>query len=103
MMTTARAKSPTRASRFSGVKVFSASTYTYRGRLGETVTEWLTAHPEIELVDMIVTQSSDASFHLISICVFYKGELAAAGTLLEDSARVDSLRRLERLAQANSE
>jgi hypothetical protein len=102
-MTPGRAKSPTRASRFTGVKVFSASTYTYRGRLGETVTDWLAAHPEIELVDMVVTQSSDASFHLISICVFYKGELAAAGVPLDGPTRGNPLHRLERIAQANSE
>jgi hypothetical protein len=79
----ARAKSPTRTparparSRFTGIKVFWATMFAQRAKLGETVTEWLAAHPEIELVDMVVTQSSDAQFHCVSICVFYKGELAA--------------------------
>jgi len=55
--------------------VFWASVVSHRAKLGETVTEWLAAHPEIELVDMVVTQSSDARYTLVSICVFYKGEL----------------------------
>lgn len=107
MTTRARANPPTshpaRASRFTGVKVFCASVFPHRARLGETVTEWMAAHPEIELVDMVVTQSSDALFHLISICVFYKGELVASGALPEAPARGDALRRLERIKQANSE
>jgi hypothetical protein len=65
--------------------VFCASVFAHRAKLGDTVTAWLEAHPEIELVDVVVTQSSDAYFHLISICVFYKGELAASvETLTQD-------------------
>jgi hypothetical protein len=90
-MTPARAKSPTRPpacpSRFTGVKVFWASVYAHRARLGETVTEWLAAHPEIQLVDMVVTQSSDAHYHLVSISVFYLGELAAVEVGLDDARR----------------
>jgi hypothetical protein len=96
-MTPARAKSPTRPparpSRFTGVKVFWASMFAQRAKLGETVTEWLAAHPEIELVDMVVTQSSDAYYHLVSICVFYKGDLAASvrvGLVGLDDARQDA-------------
>lgn len=81
-MTSARAKSPTRpaarSSRFTGVRVFWASVFSRRAKLGETVTEWLAAHHEIELVDMVVTQSSDAHYTLVSICVFYNGELASS-------------------------
>jgi hypothetical protein len=105
-MTPTRAKPPTRppahSSRFTGVKVFWASMFAQRTQLGETVTQWLEAHPEIELVDMVVTQSSDAHFHLVSICVFYKGELVASVEALpEGPARADALRR--RRQQANSE
>lgn len=90
-MTPARAKSPTRPptppSRFTGVKVFGATMFAQRDKLGETVTQWLTAHPEIELVDIVVAQSSDAQYHCISICVFYKGELAAVGQVGLGDAR----------------
>lgn len=90
-MTPARAKSPTRpparSSRFTGVKVFGASVFAHRAKLGETVTQWLEAHPEIRLVDMVVTQSSDAQYHLVSICVFYKGELAASVEALPQGPR----------------
>jgi hypothetical protein len=94
MMTPARAKSPTRPparlSRFTGVKVFWASVFGHRARLGETVTEWLEAHPEIALVDMVVTQSSDAHYHLVTICVFYKGELAVSVEVGLEDARQDA-------------
>jgi hypothetical protein len=42
-----------------------------RVRLGETVTSWL-ARTGLEVDDIVVTQSSDASFHCIAITVFYR-------------------------------
>jgi hypothetical protein len=42
-----------------------------RGRLGETVTEWIAAHPRFEVVDIVTTQSSDSRFHCIAISLFY--------------------------------
>lgn len=56
--------------RFDGVKVFSATMINDRQQLGEVVTDWLQRH-RVDLVDISVTQSSDASFHCISIIVFY--------------------------------
>ena len=56
---------------FNGVEVFSATTYRARERLGEDVTEWLALRPELDVVDIVVTQSSDAEFHCITISVFY--------------------------------
>jgi hypothetical protein len=60
---------PTNA--FNGVKIFSATMFANRERLGEVVTQWLAEHPELEVIDMKVTQSSDAAFHCITISVFY--------------------------------
>lgn len=57
--------------RFNGVKVFSATMARDRDDLGEKMTAWLAAHPAIDVADVIVTQSSDASFHCIAITVFY--------------------------------
>ena len=57
---------------FDGVKVFSATMFAERDQLGETVTAWLTARPRLQLVELVVTQSSDAAFHCIAITVFYK-------------------------------
>jgi hypothetical protein len=45
---------------FNGVKVFSATMYN-------------------ELVEIRVTQSSDASFHCIALTVFYRSPTPAAG------------------------
>jgi hypothetical protein len=56
---------------FNGVKVFSATMAADRDRLGEKVTDWLKAHPRYRLVDLYVNQSSDASFHCLTITVFY--------------------------------
>lgn len=56
---------------FNGVKVFCATKYQDRERLGETVTQWLQMHPGLALVDLVVTQSSDAEFHCVTISVFY--------------------------------
>lgn len=57
---------------FNGVKVFSATLFADRDRLGERVSEWIATHPHNEIVDVVVTQSSDASFHCIAITVFYR-------------------------------
>jgi len=56
---------------FNGVKVFSATLARNREELGDKVTEWLREHPDCEVVDMRVVQSSDREFHCISIVLFY--------------------------------
>ena len=56
---------------FNGVKIFSATMFADRGQLGEKVTAWLASSNHRKLTDIIVTQSSDASFHCITIAVFY--------------------------------
>ncbi|MFT3693782.1 MAG: hypothetical protein QM831_11615 [Kofleriaceae bacterium] len=57
--------------RFSGVKIFSATMFEQRQLLGDQVTAWIESHPEIRIEDMVVTQSSDSSFHCIAISLFY--------------------------------
>ncbi|MFH1131284.1 MAG: hypothetical protein V1754_08110, partial [Pseudomonadota bacterium] len=59
---------------FAGIKVFSATKAKERDMLGERVTEWLRQHPELEVVDKVVTQSSDREFHCFTITLFYKTE-----------------------------
>jgi hypothetical protein len=56
---------------FNGVKIFAATMFRDREQLGERVTQWLTEHPGLEVVDTKVMQSSDAAFHCITISVFY--------------------------------
>lgn len=60
---------------FNGVKVFAATKHEDRARLGETITDWLRQRPNIEIVDKIVTQSSDAEFHCVTITLFYNEPL----------------------------
>lgn len=56
---------------FSGVKVFSATMAQERDQLGEKITQWLKANPGVQIVDKIVTQSSDEAFHCLAITLFY--------------------------------
>lgn len=60
---------------FNGVKVFSATMAQEREHLGEKVTDWIRSHPDVEIINTIVTQSSDEAFHCIAITLFFKEQL----------------------------
>jgi hypothetical protein len=62
--------------RFNGIKVFSATMAQERDQLGEKVTHWLEQHKNVQIVDKIVTQSSDEAFHCLAITLFYWEERA---------------------------
>lgn len=62
------AKAP---ARFNGIKVFSATMVAQREALGGVVTDWIQTNSHLEIVDVVVSQSSDASFHCIAITLFY--------------------------------
>lgn len=57
---------------FNGIKVFSATLFNDRQLLGDKVTAWIADNPRNELTEIIVTQSSDASFHCIALTLFYR-------------------------------
>ena len=57
---------------FDSVKVFAATKFTERSVLGETVTEWIAQHPEHQITEIAVRQSSDAEFHCLSMIIFYR-------------------------------
>ena len=63
---------------FNGVKVFSATKAREREDLGENVTRWLRANPNVRVIDKVVTQSSDREFHCLTITLFYEKEAQAA-------------------------
>ena len=54
-----------------GAKTFSATMSRERARLGEDVTIWLAENP-VRITDKIVTQSSDAEYHCLTIPLFYE-------------------------------
>jgi hypothetical protein len=54
-----------------GAKVFTATKAKDREELGEVLTRWLRANPNVRVTDHIVTQSSDREFHCLSITLFY--------------------------------
>ncbi len=55
-----------------GVKVFSATKAKEREALGEAITAWIRGNPDMEIIDKIVTQSSDSEFHCLTITLFYR-------------------------------
>jgi hypothetical protein len=57
---------------FTGVKVFSTTLARDREAMGETITRWITENPNAEIVDRVVTQSSDKEFHCLTITLFYR-------------------------------
>ena len=67
-------------SAFNGVQVFSATMVAQRQVLGEVVTRWIEearrTRPGFELVDIVVSQSSDEAFHCIAINVFFREDLS---------------------------
>lgn len=62
---------------FTGVKVFSTTLARDRETMGETITKWLRENPGVEVVDRVVTQSSDKEFHCLTITLFYRPREAA--------------------------
>ena len=60
-----------------GVKVFSATKAKEREDLGESITRWLRANADLEVVDRVVTQSSDNEFHCLTVVIFYRAKGAA--------------------------
>jgi folate-dependent tRNA-U54 methylase TrmFO/GidA len=57
---------------FTGVKVFSTTLARDRENMGENITRWLKENPNVDVVDKIVTQSSDKEFHCLTITLFYR-------------------------------
>ncbi len=56
---------------FTGVKVFSATKAWEREQISERINEWLETNPGVDIVDKVVTQSSDSEFHCLTITLFY--------------------------------
>jgi hypothetical protein len=71
-MADATATRGTNDDEFVGAKVFSATKASDRSALGDRVTAWMGEHPEHEIVDKVVTQSSDRTFHCIAITLFWR-------------------------------
>ena len=58
--------------KYNAVKVYSATKARDREHLGDRLTDWLDDHPEVSVIDTVVTQSSDKEFHCLSITIFYQ-------------------------------
>lgn len=58
---------------FDGVKVFSATKARDREEISGRITDWLERNAKrVQLVDKVVTQSSDSEFHCYTLTLFYK-------------------------------
>lgn len=53
-------------SQISLVKVFSVTKAREREEIGERVTAWIAAHPELQVLRTSVQLSSDSAFHCLS-------------------------------------
>lgn len=60
------------AAHFSGVKVFSTTLARDRETMGDNITRWLRENGNLEVVDKVVTQSSDKEFHCLTITLFFR-------------------------------
>jgi hypothetical protein len=58
------------------VKVFSVTKARERHDLGERITAWIQQNPEVKIVNTVVAQTSDQSYHCLSMVL-----LCAAGAL----------------------
>jgi len=57
---------------FTGVKIFSTTLARDREALSERITKWIRENPQLEIVDEVVTQSSDKEFHCLTLTFFYR-------------------------------
>jgi len=57
---------------FTGMKIFSTTLARDREQMSDNITRWLHDNPQLEIVDKIVTQSSDKEFHCLTITLFYR-------------------------------
>jgi hypothetical protein len=57
---------------FTGVKVFTTTLARDREAMGDHISRWLKDNADLEVVDKLVTQSSDREFHCLSITFFYR-------------------------------
>lgn len=57
---------------YTGCKVFSGTRPSDRDQLGERMTAWLGANPDVEVIATVTVQSSDHAFHCLSLVIFYR-------------------------------
>jgi hypothetical protein len=57
---------------FTGIRIFSTTLARDREAMGENITRWLRENTQFEIVDKVVTQSSDKEFHCLTITLFYR-------------------------------
>lgn len=58
---------------YDGVQVFSATKHIERNALGTHVTRWIQDNRDtLEVVDTVITQSSDAEFHCVTITLMWR-------------------------------
>ena len=62
------------ANQFTGIKIFSTTLARDRETMGENITRWIKENPNVEIVDRVVTQSSDKEFHCLTITLFYQAK-----------------------------
>lgn len=59
---------------FTGIKVFSTTLARDREVMGENITKWIRENPTADIVDKVVTQSSDKEFHCLTVTLFFRAK-----------------------------
>ena len=57
---------------YTGVKVFSATKARERDEMGVVISRWVKQNSDLQIVDRVITQSSDKEFHCYTMTIFYK-------------------------------
>ncbi len=57
---------------YTGVKVFSATKARERDEMGATISRWVKQHSDLDIVEKVITQSSDREFHCYTMTIFYR-------------------------------
>ncbi len=61
---------------FDGLKIFSATMAKERAELGDVITRWIVDHPDVDIVDRLVRQSSGGDYHCLTILLFFRSKRA---------------------------
>jgi hypothetical protein len=57
---------------FTHVRVFTSSTFSDREEMPKRITGWLALHPDVEVLEKVVRQSSTMEFHCLTVVLFYR-------------------------------
>ena len=73
---------------FNGVKVFSATMFAPREQLGETVTAWMAANPQLPVTEFVVTPDQGGGARVVVFSVTPSGAVTPRASFFGDWADI---------------